>query len=401
MPTSAGGKVMNILMLSSDYLPNIGGLAAHIYYLSKSLQALGHRIVVVNPVAERYDACEFADEDGIQVLRIYYKDQHNKLTRRWNSTQAARRGINLALKEHGPFDLIHQHDHITSTLAAAMFADKLPWFWTNHTSHFLIDYNRSLKKRFVRWAYRKCVGIITASPERYEASMKLWQTGKPVKYIPNGVDTSRFEPDVKSSYEDFGLPSSDFTVVYPSRIAPVKGTLYLAQAVAQLVKLRSEVKWHFVFLGSNKADNTDSHYINEIKNILEPAHQTGHVSYLGNLAMEEMPKVNALADVVVMPSLMEAVSLSALEAMATRTPVIATNVGGLPEIIHHETTGLLVEAKNPQALADAIIRLYDDTALRARIAEGGYKLATQNYSWQTVAEQTEGFYKRFVDTSQQ
>ena len=392
---------MNILMLSNDYLPNIGGIAAHIFHLSKALQSFGHHIVVVNSVAAHRDAAEFSTENGIGVLRIYYRKQQNKLGRRWGSTKAARQGVKLALEKHGPFDLIHQHDHIASTLAAATFAAELPWLWTNHTSDFLMDYDRPLKKRFVKWAYRKCAGIITASPERYEASMSLWQTNRPVAYIPNGVDTSRFEPNVKSSHEHFGLPVSDFTIVYPSRIAPVKGTLYLAQAVAHLIKLRPEVKWHFVFLGSNKADNTNFHYIDEVKRVLEPAHQKGHVSYLGNLPMEEMPKVNALADVVVMPSLMEAVSLSALEAMATRKPVIATNVGGLPEIIHHETTGLLVESKNPQALADAIIRLYDNAELRARIAEGGYRLATQSYSWRTIAEQTEGFYKHFVETSKQ
>ena len=352
--------------------------------------------MVVNPVAEHRDACAFSTENGIQVLRIFYKKHDNKLTRRWQSNQAARRGIKMALQEHGPFDLIHQHDHVSSTLAAAAFAGKLPWFWTNHTSDFLMDYNRPFKKRAVKYAYKACAGIITVSQELYQKSRTLWSL--PLSYIPNGVDTERFKPDARADSSGKNTLTG-FNVLCPRRMVPKNGVVYLAWAVAEILKARPDVDWHFTFLGSEATDNTNFHYIDEVKRVLEPAHQTGHVSYLGNLPMGEMPKVNALADVVIMPSLMEAVSLSALEAMATRRPVIATNVGGLPEIIHHETTGLLVEPENPQALADAIIRLYDDAALRARIAEGGYRLATQNYSWQTVAEQTERFYKHFVETS--
>ena len=384
-------------MLSSDYLPNIGGIAAHVFHLSKALQALGHHITVVNPVAEHRDACVFSSEHGIQVLRVRYK-KHNKLTRRWQSNRAARLGIKMALQEHGPFDLIHQHDHISSTFAAAAFAGKFPWLWTNHTSDFLIDYDKPFKKKVVKYAYKECAGIITVSQEIYQKSRILWSL--PLTYIPNGVDTERFKPDARAGSSGKNTLTK-FNVLCPRRMVPKNGVVYLARAVAEVLQARPDVDWRFTFLGSEAADNTNSSYIHEIKQTLASGYQTGHVSYLGNLPMEEMPKVNALADIVVMPSLMEAVSLSALEAMATGKPVIATNVGGLPEIIHHETTGLLVEPKNPRALAAAVVRLYDDAELRARVAEGGYNLATRHYSWRTVAEQTEQFYARFVKTSAQ
>ena len=112
--------------------------------------------------------------------------------------------------------------------------------------------------------------------------------------------------------------------------------------------------------------------------------------------MKQMPELNALADVVVMPSLWEGLSLSTLEAMAARKPLVATNVGGQPEIVYHEKTGLLVPPKKPQALAEAILRFYHEPRLREQIAPGGYHLVRRQYSWERLAEQTASFYEKVL-----
>jgi glycosyltransferase involved in cell wall biosynthesis len=113
--------------------------------------------------------------------------------------------------------------------------------------------------------------------------------------------------------------------------------------------------------------------------------------------MDEMPAVNAMADLVVIPSLMEAVSLSALEAMASGKPVIATEVGGLPEIIKDEVTGLLVPPRDPTALADAIVRLHSDYSLRNSLASQGRALAVERYSWDFIAKKTLTFYRGLLE----
>jgi len=105
-----------------------------------------------------------------------------------------------------------------------------------------------------------------------------------------------------------------------------------------------------------------------------------------------MPSIYALADIVVIPSLIEAVSLAALEALAHRKAVIATNVGGLPEIIINKKTGLLIHPEDPNSIAENILRLCKDKTLRETIANQGEVLA-QKYSWDSVAEKTYSFYK--------
>ncbi|MGI9293849.1 MAG: glycosyltransferase family 4 protein, partial [Pseudomonadales bacterium] len=139
---------------------------------------------------------------------------------------------------------------------------------------------------------------------------------------------------------------------------------------------------------------THSDYIDEIKKLLQSEYTDGRVVYLGNIPLQTMPEVNALADIVMMPSLMEAVSLSALEAMATRAALVASDVGGLPEIVRHEQTGLLVPPRDPPAIAAALVRLGRDSQLRDQLAATGQQLAQEKYSWQAAAQKTLAFYKQ-------
>ncbi len=384
---------MKILMLSVDYLPNIGGIAAHIYHLSKALEVLGHKIVIVNPVTDRSDGISVADEDGLRVIRIPYRKTGNKLMRRWLSNQAGLKGIRYALETEGPFDFIHQHDHLSSTVAARMMSSRIPWVWTNHTSDFLVDYRKPHKKFLVQWLYQPTSGIASVTKERHHVTQKLWPNKTPLIVIPNGVDTRIFSPDRVAAREKWGLSPESFVILCPSRMTPVKGVAYLAEAVPQVLEAHPEIPWQFVFVGSNPAPNTDVEYINAIRSRLEPFEKAGKVVYFGNVDMQAMADLYALSDLVAMPSLMEGASLTALEAMATRRALIATNVGGLPEIVHHEKTGLLVEQKDAKALCQAIIHLYQEPQLRKTVAEGGYQLATQHYSWQAVAQKTVSFYE--------
>jgi glycosyltransferase involved in cell wall biosynthesis len=100
----------------------------------------------------------------------------------------------------------------------------------------------------------------------------------------------------------------------------------------------------------NEKDVTDRAYINEIKKILRSVHEQEFVVYFGNVPPENMPDIYALADIVVLPSLMEAISLSALEAMATQRAVIASRIEGLQELIEERETGILVTPKDKRIL---------------------------------------------------
>lgn len=383
-------------MLTTDYLPNIGGIAAHVYNLSNALQMLGHRVVVINPVAGDVAGREFVEHD-VPLLRITIDSRQrrfrNKMYRKRLFGQAALAGIDAAMQRFGAPHIIHQHDYQDTSAAGAEWSARVPWVWTNHSSRFLRDYERRLKMRYVRRSYRKVSGFVAVSEELRDKTAALWPGAK-LAYIPNGVDTARFHERVAVNRAAYGLQTDDLVVLCPRRMARKNGVLYLAQAVAKVLAAAPELNWKFVFLGSEQAVNTHSDYIDEIKKLLQPEYAAGRVVYLGNIPLHTMPQVNALADIVMMPSLMEAVSLSALEAMATRAALVASDVGGLPEIVHHERTGLLVPPRDPDAIAAALVSLGRDPQRRERLALAGQRLARQEYSWQAAAEKTLDFYQQ-------
>jgi glycosyltransferase involved in cell wall biosynthesis len=93
---------------------------------------------------------------------------------------------------------------------------------------------------------------------------------------------------------------------------------------------------------------------------------------------------------------MEATSIAGLEAMASARAIVASNVGGLPEIIQHEVNGLLVPPRDPQALASAIQSLVESPALRRKMGEAGRARVEREFTWTQAAEQTERAYERAI-----
>lgn len=382
---------MKIAMLTSDYLPNIGGIAAHVFHLSHALVKEGHQVAVINPVYDDCDAASHGNTSNFEVFRIPYDQKLPKPFKILARTAATLKGYRLARKKFGEFDVIHQHDYMETTLAARLISSST-WVWTNHSSTFIADHRRPLKAPYVRRSYQPTSGIITVSEEIQELSRSFWGPRKNIKYIPNGVDTSLFFSGTSEGRSLYGIDKERFVVLCPRRMVEKNGVIYLARAVAILEKLAPDIPLSFVFLGSDNAFNTSSAYIQDIIQTVRQV-TAFPIHLLGNIPMEQMAELNRLSDLVVIPSLVEAVSLSALEAMATQRPVIASAVGGLPEIIHHEQTGLLVEPKDPEALAKSIIDIYNNKKLRERIADNGLRLATNEYGWDQIAKRTVDFYK--------
>jgi hypothetical protein len=385
-------------MVSADYLPNIGGLAAHVYYLSRALQRSGHDVFVVNPVTGSKNGVEEVKDTDVPTFRIHFPKSKSKAARIPSRSVAIVRGLNQVFEIAGRPDVLHQHDHRFSTFAMQWISRGIPWVWTNHTSTFLHDYDRSQLRRWViKSIYRGVDGIIAVSNELHDKSHALWERNTDIKYIPNGVNVAKFSPNQKANRAHFELSEDDFVVLCPRRIVPKNGVIYMVEAANRLVEQYPDVKWKFVFLGGDSTGNPKKDaYAEKVRVTASKECLQGYVSFMGDLPMEDMPNINTCADLIVMPSLMEAVSLSALEGMATQRPIVATNVGGLPQIVHHEETGLLVPPRNPEALASSIYRLYCDRELRRETARAARELVVEQYSWEAIARTTLTFYRNIL-----
>jgi glycosyltransferase involved in cell wall biosynthesis len=112
---------------------------------------------------------------------------------------------------------------------------------------------------------------------------------------------------------------------------------------------------------------------------------------------DDVPRILASLDVFVLSSHLEGLGSSIMDAMASRLPVVATAVGGIPEIVIDHETGLLVPARDPEALAAAIVRLYHDRPLAARFGRRGYEVVHAKFSAEAMAGKVIAVYERIAE----
>jgi glycosyltransferase involved in cell wall biosynthesis len=109
---------------------------------------------------------------------------------------------------------------------------------------------------------------------------------------------------------------------------------------------------------------------------------------------EDIPKILTSLDLFVLSSYLEGMGSSLLDAMACRLPVVATKVGGIPEVVIHGETGLLVPPRNPSALARAILKLYNNKDLASRLGQKGYELVHRKFSAEAMADKVLRLYEK-------
>jgi glycosyltransferase involved in cell wall biosynthesis len=120
------------------------------------------------------------------------------------------------------------------------------------------------------------------------------------------------------------------------------------------------------------------------------------VKFTGNVPNSTMPRFYAASDVAVLPSLMEATSISGLEAMSAGLPLIGTNIGGIPEIIEHERSGILIEPRSAEQLAAQIVRLLTDGNERRRLGAAARARVEEHFSWDVIAGRTVEVYRKVL-----
>jgi glycosyltransferase involved in cell wall biosynthesis len=197
-----------------------------------------------------------------------------------------------------------------------------------------------------------------------------------------GVDTGLFAPrhPSREMRELLGGRDGDLLVVSVGRLARVKGFEYLVEAASRLERVTCAI----VGDGELRA---------ELERLVEAS--SARVALVGALSHDRVAEAFAAADVVVVPSVVDnrgrvdATTSTALEALASGRPLIATNVGGIPEVVRDDENGLLVPQKDPAALAAAIERLGADPELRERLSGRAREFALERLSWDASIDRFE------------
>jgi glycosyltransferase involved in cell wall biosynthesis len=206
----------------------------------------------------------------------------------------------------------------------------------------------------------------------------------PVRLIYNGVDLTRYdhqEPNCELR-ELFGMEPGSQVVGVVARLEPEKGHQTLIDAWPHV--LRSVPDAYLMVVGEGS-----------MRDALEQqasANRVAHrVVFTGR--RDDIPAVTASFDVAVLPSHREAQGLSILEAMALSRPVVASDVGGIPEMIEDGVTGVLVPHDQPEALAAAIVRLLSDHVVADTIAKAGHDLVHDRFCIELMVRAVEGIYE--------
>ena len=251
------------------------------------------------------------------------------------------------------------------------------------TGDALTPFQRRLQKMVCRLA--DCV-LVNAEAIRERLIGEGYDPGK-IAVIRNGITLSRFAREQRGATlrQELGLPLSAPLVIVFSRLNQLKGIQYFLEAAITLAEKFPDARFLVVGDGANRKE------LEEQAGRWGLGERTVFTGFRGDI-----PELLSEAAVSVLPSLSEGLSNSLLESMAAGVPVVATSVGGNPEVIEHGVTGLLVPPRDAAALAAATGRLLEDKDLAKSFGEAGRRRVAELFSVERSVRETEHLYQRLV-----
>jgi len=318
---------------------------------------------------------------GLDNVTISYADYSNQ----YNGSILSKlkyfkviKQLKLIYKITSP-DIVHAH-YATSYGLLGTFLNHKSYFISVWGSDVYSFPKKSIVHRYVlKRNFRKATQIFSTSHDM--AKETSLYTAKPIHVIPFGIDLDQFMPQNKR------FSSKNFTIGVVKSLEDVYGINYLIQAFK--IVQNKYVNSGLLIVGEGTKENQLKQQVNELK--------LNHVNFFGKVSHDKVPSSFALMDIVVIPSLQESFGVAAAEALACGKAVIASDVGGLPEIIVNGETGLLCPVKAIECIAKKIILLVENSELREGIQENGRRFVKDNYDWKVNVNQMLQFYDSVID----
>lgn len=338
----------------------------------KGLRALGHpTMLVAHPDGElRRRAPQ--DTDLVPLAPRFEVDFHAawKLARIIRAFEPA---------------LLHAHDPHGVALAALALGFRMPWPPPLLVASRRVDF-RLAGNTLSRAKYRQVDRFICAS-----AAIGRILAGDGIEpdrivTVHEGVDLLHVaDAPPLSIHETFWLPHGAPIVLNVAALVPHKGQRYLIDAFAGVVRKVPDAR--LVILGQGELQESLTRQVHHHaleKHVLLPGFRTDVLSLMKT------------ADIFTMSSVMEGLGTSLLDAMACARPIVATDTGGIPEVVVHDETGLLVPPKDADSLADALVTLLKDEERARRYGAAGYERVHRRFSVEHMVNETVAVYERSI-----
>ena len=392
---------MKVAQLATRYPPGPGGVERHVAELTSHLAPLGHTVDVFASELYREFPREPLPASVPREERTAFGTVHRLPV--WSLPGEAHytffRGLGRALAREGP-EVVHAHTYGTHqvTVASRLQRERgIPFVVTAHF-HPIWSIEGGWWRRRLRGFYdavlaggilRGAARLIVQTREEERLVRELRIPLPPVAIVPPGYAPLPPSPaDGPTFARTYGLDGP--YLLFVGRLASNKGLVELVDAFVPLSRRAPDATLVLVGADGGMAGRVDAR-----------ARQrgiAGRVRRIGYLADERL-LASAYRDAraVVLPSEYEAFGLVLLEALAQGTPVVASRVGGIPEIVEDGRTGLLVPPRSPEALARALERMWDEPELGRRLGAAGRQEVVPRYSWSAVATEVDRIYREVRD----
>lgn len=375
-------------MVTADYLPDVGGIASHVDRLAEALRLHDVDVQVWKWIPSGEKPTDLIP--GVRYLTA--RGAWNRGRSLWDIPSLVAE-IRSSADEVRP-SVLHVH-----TLGPLPFSTQLArrtmpgtaCVLTNHSSGYL-EMAATARGRLKAKALFGGQDAVIAPSAELERESAYIADKRRRHHIPNGVDPQAFVPQSrKEARVALGLPVEPFLIVTTRRFERKNGLRYLVEAMG---KLSDKSDAFLVMIGGPTADD-EWRYIQDYvrRNKLSDV-----VNFAGSLRNNLVGTYLSAANVVVVPSLMEATSISALEAMASGRAVIGTTVGGLPELVSDGLTGRLVPPRSAIGLAEAIDEFVGDPSKADEMGKAARQVVKTNFTWDGVARRTLRVYQQALET---
>jgi mannosylfructose-phosphate synthase len=389
-----------------------GGQVVFVLELSKAMATHGLKVDIVTRWfdQDKPQIDPLPDCKDVRVIRIH-SDGWRFIRKEdiYGTLPELKQQLIAFIKEQSlTYDIFHGH-YVDGGIVAVDVAQQLdkPSFFTAHSLgawkkarmggdptemeelyHF--KHRISEEKR----VFRSVVAQTATTAIQKDLFRKYYQfSTEKIDVIPPGVNIHVYNPE--ETQEDVNLSVPDRYIFCISRIDANKGHDYLLHAF-NIVKQRIGDVHLVIGGGSPKPKQVELDVKASMRKIISRYGMQDRVDIIGYVPDELMAPYYRKAELFVLPSKFEPFGMTALEAMACGTPVIASNLGGIKENFTSGTDGLLVDPSNREELAKAMIQLLEDRTLTQSIGEAGHRAAVEKFSWEAIAKRTLEFYEKYL-----
>lgn len=366
---------MRIVILVTLFPPKwLAGTEIATYYIAEHLAQRGHEVHVVTFLDEGLPEENF--EKGFHIHRL------PRVRVRFAGAFLFWADIFRAIWKIRP-DIVHAQG--LGTAVPALISKRILHIsyvvWGRGSDVYLPDWFTKLTSKTI---IRNASSVIALTSDMKRVMQGIYDRN--IEIVPNGIEKGDYVD--KLSVQK--TKDIEKIILFVGRLHPVKGVRYLLQAMQIIHEEMPSARLILVGDGAERR---------QLEDMTDNLGIRGCVNFVGKVPHERIPDYMRQADVFVLPSVSEGFPVTVLEAIACGLSIVATRVGGLPDIIEDGTNGYLIDPKSEKQIAKALLKLLQDEHLREYMSANN-KNAAEKYSWDKVAATLEEIYQNSFGLSE-